>query len=135
MNYNENNIIDKAVMQTNIFNKNEFPVNRGTIKQCEECNRAFSVFLREHQCKRCFRAVCNDCGSNQHLVYKIGYTRREHRVCKKCKGASEYIAKFIQTNKLKFGTLSELGEKWFKKIIKRPRLKGEENSKQKLFTK
>lgn len=43
------------------------------------------------------------------LVHKIGYTKRPHRVCKRCKDTSEYISTYIKNNKLRFGEMSAIG--------------------------
>lgn len=96
-------------MNSTFFQRNEFPLDRGNSKSCESCSKAFSLFLREHQCKRCYKAVCSDCGNFQMVVFKLGYLRRQHRVCRECKDASEYITRFIASNNLRFAQLSETG--------------------------
>jgi len=66
------------------FNKNETNILRGIEKKCQICGNGFSIFKKEHQCKRCFRAVCADCGEAKVNVFKQGFARRPHRTCKIC---------------------------------------------------
>lgn len=58
---------------------------RGTEKNCLDCNKKFSIVAREHQCKRCLKAVCSECGNNRKEVYSASFTLRDNRVCKSCK--------------------------------------------------
>ena len=68
-----------------IFEKFEPNSERGIIKACELCGTEFGIMNREHQCKRCFRAVCADCGTTKRDVYNPKMAKRPHRLCRPCK--------------------------------------------------
>ena len=51
---------------------------------CEICKKKFTLFNREHICKRCYRNICAECCEGKkivknHLFYKI------KKKTKKCK--------------------------------------------------
>ena len=47
----------------NSFLKSDPDITRGTDKSCLDCQKKFSFVVREHQCKRCLKPVCSECGS------------------------------------------------------------------------
>jgi transposase len=65
--------------------KGEGEIVRGREKNCQDCLKRFSLVAREHQCKRCLKAVCSDCGNNRREVYTPSFTLRDSRVCRACK--------------------------------------------------
>lgn len=67
------------------FPRNDPAGQRGSEKRCQLCLKEFGVFRKEHQCKRCLRAVCSECGEDKIMTYKLGMARRPHRSCKPCK--------------------------------------------------
>ena len=79
--HTKNSNMDNAIR---IFEKFEPNSERGLIKACEICTHEFGILNREHQCKRCFRAVCSDCGTTKRDVYKPKMAKRPHRLCKCC---------------------------------------------------
>jgi len=87
-------------MSINFFQKNDPSINRDIEKKCQICNKEFSVFKREHQCKRCFRAVCSECGEHKIMVFKAGFTKRPHRGCKFCFEEIRDLADYINSNQL-----------------------------------
>lgn len=98
------------------FEKFELPASRGKRNSCEICGKEFKLFVREHQCKRCGRSVCEECGSYKTFIYGANFERKPHRMCKMCQPESEFIKNYIQHYKLTFGAGSEIGEKWAKRI-------------------
>ena len=78
-------------MNIRIFDKFEPNTERGILKNCQLCGSEFGVFNREHQCKRCFRAVCADCGETKRDVYKPKMNRKPHRLCKICTPESDFL--------------------------------------------
>jgi hypothetical protein len=70
------------------FEKFELPATRGKRNACEVCSKEFKLFVREHQCKRCGRAVCEECGSYKTLIYGLNFERKPHRMCKLCQPES-----------------------------------------------
>ena len=105
-------------MSTQLFAKNNFMLPRGIIKNCELCHNEFGIFLHEHLCKRCNRTVCADCGPNKMDVYKVGFQRQKHRLCKICKGKSDFIGNYVRTKALKFNHNSMVAIKWLSKMKK-----------------
>ncbi|CAD8138739.1 unnamed protein product [Paramecium octaurelia] len=77
---------------------------RGRFKKCQLCQKEFTLFHKEHQCKRCRRAVCQTC-ANFHgpVLGDAGYSKQTHRICNTCKEESETIKKFIEQYKLGIG--------------------------------
>lgn len=115
--------------QKSLFPKNQFLIPRGIIKRCETCNKEFGIFLREHLCKRCQKTVCSDCGNQQKEVYKLGYTKRPHRLCKLCKERSDFLGGYIKMKNLRFGSMSVIATSWMTKLLK-PKRKTVLSSKQ-----
>ncbi|CAD8135017.1 unnamed protein product [Paramecium pentaurelia] len=77
---------------------------RGKFKKCQICQKEFGIFHKEHQCKRCRRAVCQNC-ANHHgpVLGDAGYSKQSHRICNTCKEESESIKKFIEQYKIGIG--------------------------------
>lgn len=48
---------------------------RGKMTACDICNKDFSILVKEHQCKRCKRAVCYNCSTSKAPVSNIFYSR------------------------------------------------------------
>ncbi|CAD8132606.1 unnamed protein product [Paramecium octaurelia] len=77
---------------------------RGKFKKCQLCQKEFGIFHKEHQCKRCRRAVCQNC-ANHHgpVLGDAGFSKQTHRICNTCKEESESIKKFIEQYKIGLG--------------------------------
>jgi hypothetical protein len=71
-------------MSSLYFEKCEVTVQRKVENKCMLCSLELNLWRREHQCKRCFRAVCDKCSDDKLPVYKEGLVRRLHRGCKLC---------------------------------------------------
>ncbi len=69
----------------------------------------------EHQCKRCFRSICSDCGKTKRDVYKIGFIKTPHRLCVICTKESDFIQDLVNSNSLVFGEDSPIAKKWLQK--------------------
>jgi predicted dithiol-disulfide oxidoreductase (DUF899 family) len=82
------------------------------------CDREFRFGRSEHQCKRCLRAVCADCGKEKITVYKLGFVRNAHRGCKMCVEDIQNISEYIKANQLAFARMSQVGDKWLKRVEK-----------------
>ncbi|CAD8107249.1 unnamed protein product [Paramecium sonneborni] len=87
---------------------------RGRFKRCQLCQREFGLLRPEHQCKRCRRAVCNQCSEHK-VVYltETGPSKRARRNCNSCKEESEWIKRFIEQQKIVFGT-NTFAVEWLK---------------------
>ncbi|CAD8061741.1 unnamed protein product [Paramecium sonneborni] len=87
---------------------------RGKFKKCQICQKEFGLFHKEHQCKRCRRAVCQNC-ANHHgpVLTEQGFSKQTHRICNTCKDESESIKKFIEQCKIGLGRDS-LSIEWLK---------------------
>ncbi|CAD8053752.1 unnamed protein product [Paramecium sonneborni] len=77
---------------------------RGKFKKCQICQKEFGIFHKEHQCKRCRRAVCQNC-ANHHgpVLTDTGFSKQTHRICNVCKDESDSIKKFIESQKIGLG--------------------------------
>ncbi|CAD8158605.1 unnamed protein product [Paramecium octaurelia] len=89
------------------------PEVRGKIPKCQICQKSFSFTTREHQCKRCLRAVCEGCSP-----FKINHIKKDgkesakpHRMCKICKEESEQIKNFVEQNHIAYG-VDTLSKQW-----------------------
>ena len=51
-------------------------------KECNICNKSFTVFDRRHHCRMCNRAVCNNCSPNR--LFLPGHASTAQRVCVDC---------------------------------------------------
>ncbi|CAD8044443.1 unnamed protein product [Paramecium primaurelia] len=77
---------------------------RGKFKKCQICQKEFGIFHKEHQCKRCRRAVCQNCATHHGPVLgDAGFSKQTHRICNTCKEESESIKKFIEQYKIGLG--------------------------------
>ncbi|CAD8197429.1 unnamed protein product [Paramecium octaurelia] len=78
---------------------------RGKFKRCQLCQKEFGLLKPEHQCKRCRRAVCKQCSEHK-IIYitETGPSKRPRRICNSCKDESDWIKKFIEQQKIVFGT-------------------------------
>ncbi|CAD8138737.1 unnamed protein product [Paramecium octaurelia] len=78
--------------------------DRGKAKSCQICNQSFSALsAKEHQCKRCKRAVCEKCSPYKAFTIIDGVpSKTAHRQCYVCKEESESLKKFIQQYKIVF---------------------------------
>ncbi|KAM3136748.1 hypothetical protein pb186bvf_011193 [Paramecium bursaria] len=92
---------------------------RGKKKSCEICKKDFSVLVKEHQCKRCKRAVCYACAQNRGLVYKINLKKNNqdepHRQCSICHQESKRLQEFVKENRLVFGK-DTISAKWLQNM-------------------
>ncbi|KAM3139673.1 hypothetical protein pb186bvf_008131 [Paramecium bursaria] len=79
------------------------PAVRGKAKKCLLCDKEFGFITKEHQCKRCKRAVCDKCSPNKaHMIKKQQLSKQPHRQCNVCKEESDFMKKFIDQEKLIF---------------------------------
>jgi hypothetical protein len=123
------------IMQS-LFAPSEPAVQRGVEKHCQVCNAKFSVITREHQCKRCLKAVCSDCGKHHLDIFNPTAPAQEsHRACRSCKEASDYIASLVHNQRLVFGKMSTIGQEWMKKIEQKEIKSRTNSNKNHLFTK
>ena len=99
-----------------LFERNDPGMQRDTEKKCTICAKQFKIGRKEHQCKKCYRAVCSDCGKEKTLVFMQGFLQEPHRNCKLCVQETKGLKDYINVNKIAFGNMSVLGEKWLKKI-------------------
>ena len=68
-----------------ILNNFSIPSSRGMKAYCEICNVKFQLLVKqEHQCKRCMRSVCEDCGPERRTVYEYDGSWALHRCCLVC---------------------------------------------------
>lgn len=98
------------------------------------CAKQFKIGRKEHQCKRCYRAVCSDCGKDKTMVFMQGFLQEPHRNCKLCVQETKGMKEYINANKIAFGSMSSLGEKWIKKVEKSYQLPKSQNKKNSIFT-
>ena len=67
---------------------------RKKYESCQLCEKGFTMFSREHQCKRCKRAVCENCSTSKAII--IGYDNKDpHRVCGICKQEIHFISRLL----------------------------------------
>ncbi|CAK82437.1 unnamed protein product (macronuclear) [Paramecium tetraurelia] len=77
--------------------------DRGKLKNCQLCGAKFSMSVKEHQCKRCKRAVCDKCAPNKAQVQKAdGLSKKSHRLCNFCKDESDSLKRFLEQYKISF---------------------------------
>lgn len=81
--------------EINTYDEAETLPEKGLAECCSICKTKFSFMKREHQCKRCFRAVCDSCSNSKIPVYKLNFEKKVLRVCKICKGESDMILEYI----------------------------------------
>ncbi|CAD8074736.1 unnamed protein product [Paramecium sonneborni] len=101
-------------MKGNIFNV-EISSQRQQFKSCLICFKDFSVMSKEHQCKRCKRAVCDKCAQNKMIILGYSKSKDPHRVCNICKSESDMLKQFVRTNMIQFNKDS-LGIEWLKNL-------------------
>ena len=93
--------------------------SRSTKSNCEICQNKFQMLVnQQHQCKRCWRAICINCSPNRIKVFQTDGTSAIHKICKICQKDEEMINALIKENKLIFQLSSKLSEEWMKKINK-----------------
>jgi hypothetical protein len=110
-------------------------ITRGTDKYCNDCQKKFSIMVREHQCKRCLKPVCSDCGGFRREVFgSVPGAPKDHRVCKNCLQSSSYIADCVKNEDLRFGETRDAGRRWLKRMTTRPSTIGTDSSQHRLFT-
>lgn len=51
------------------------------VKECETCQKAFSVTIRKHHCRNCGHIFCNECSSKQ---AQVASSKKPVRVCDGC---------------------------------------------------
>ncbi|CAD8178701.1 unnamed protein product [Paramecium octaurelia] len=87
---------------------------RGKFKRCQLCQKEFGLLKPEHQCKRCRRAVCKQCSEHK-IIYitETGPSKRPRRICNSCKDESDWIKRFIEQQKIVFGT-NTFAVEWLK---------------------
>ncbi|CAD8078309.1 unnamed protein product [Paramecium sonneborni] len=77
--------------------------DRGKLKNCQLCGVKFTMSVKEHQCKRCKRAVCDKCAPNKAIVQKAdGVSKKAHRLCNFCKDESDSLKRFLEQYKISF---------------------------------
>ena len=84
--------IGKGGVRRYVLPQFELKIARGKKENCEICENSFGVFTREHQCKRCRRAVCEKCATHkQHVVENNKRSEKPHRLCSVCKVDRDFI--------------------------------------------
>ncbi|CAK86127.1 unnamed protein product (macronuclear) [Paramecium tetraurelia] len=78
---------------------------------CELCQQTFDWKHKQHQCKRCQRYVCYNCGPDKAIIPSHDL-KTPHRICKNCKDDSKHQAQQMEVEKCKFGQLSGIGKRW-----------------------
>ncbi|CAD8173004.1 unnamed protein product [Paramecium octaurelia] len=78
---------------------------------CELCQQTFDWKHKSHQCKRCFRFVCYNCGPDKTIIPSHDL-KTPHRICKNCKDDSKHQTQQMEVEKCKFGQLSGIGKRW-----------------------
>ncbi|CAD8087531.1 unnamed protein product [Paramecium sonneborni] len=78
---------------------------------CELCNQTFDWKHKQHQCKRCLRHVCYNCGPDKAIIPSHDL-KTPHRICKNCKDDSKHQTQLMDVEKCKFGQLSGIGKRW-----------------------
>ncbi|CAD8153225.1 unnamed protein product [Paramecium pentaurelia] len=101
-------------MKGNIFHI-DISSQRQQYKSCLICFKDFSVMTKEHQCKRCKRAVCDKCAQNKMIILGYSKSKDPHRVCNICKSESDILKQFVKTNIIQFNKDS-LGIEWLKNL-------------------
>ncbi|CAD8194634.1 unnamed protein product [Paramecium pentaurelia] len=82
-------------------------------QRCEICQRNFSLLLKQHQCKRCNRAVCCDCGRFKVIVVDYDL-KTQHRCCIICKDEQLNIQDIIAKEQLSFNKNSLITNQWLR---------------------
>ncbi|CAD8067059.1 unnamed protein product [Paramecium primaurelia] len=78
---------------------------------CELCQQTFDWKHKQHQCKRCQRYVCYNCGPDKAIIPSHDL-KTPHRICKNCKDDSKHQTQQMEVEKCKFGQLSGIGKRW-----------------------
>ncbi|CAD8184947.1 unnamed protein product [Paramecium pentaurelia] len=78
---------------------------------CELCYQTFDWKHKQHQCKRCLRYVCYNCGPDKAIIPSHDL-KTPHRICKNCKDDSKHQIQQMEVEKCKFGQLSGIGKRW-----------------------
>lgn len=72
-------------MSQRILKRFILPNERGLRSHCEICGIKFQLLVKqEHQCKRCMRSVCEQCGPERRIVYEGDGSSSLHRCCSVC---------------------------------------------------
>ncbi|CAK93679.1 unnamed protein product (macronuclear) [Paramecium tetraurelia] len=93
------------------MNPNTKAQTRQKQPNCEICMYSFLLSVQQHQCKRCLRAICSECGKYKGLVVNFDL-KQEHRVCLVCKDEQEYLEKLINEKKLQYNNNSLNTKEW-----------------------
>ncbi|CAK63184.1 unnamed protein product (macronuclear) [Paramecium tetraurelia] len=89
------------------------PLPRPKQQRCEICQRNFSLLLQQHQCKRCKRAVCFDCGKFKAIIVDYDL-KTQHRCCIICKEEQLAIQDIISKEQLSFNKNSLITNQWLR---------------------
>mmetsp|Transcript_16630 Transcript_16630/g.14501 ORF Transcript_16630/g.14501 Transcript_16630/m.14501 type:complete len:96 (+) Transcript_16630:118-405(+) len=84
-------------------------------KNCETCNKPFTMTRIRHQCKRCKRTICMDCGKARIKIVTYDL-KNPHKVCPACEKENIYLTNFKTTQQSQFGLMSRCAKKWMEKI-------------------
>ena len=103
-------------MSFKYFEPVEIKLDKKSESACELCQKEFNIITRQHQCKRCFRVVCDNCTSSKRAVFKLKMKKETHKLCVTCKKESDFIVEHIDKNRLSFGKRSEIGSNWNKHL-------------------
>ncbi|CAD8115460.1 unnamed protein product [Paramecium sonneborni] len=82
-------------------------------QKCEICQRNFSLLLLQHQCKRCQRAVCCDCGKFKAIIVDYDL-KTQHRCCIICRDEQLYVQDIIVKEQLSFNKNSLITKQWLR---------------------
>ncbi|KAM3130555.1 hypothetical protein pb186bvf_017364 [Paramecium bursaria] len=74
---------------------------RQKVGQCELCQKSFGMLQVQHQCKRCKRAICHDCGNQKSKIVNFDL-KTVHRICKVCAEEQKQLQDLLQKEGLVF---------------------------------
>ncbi|CAD8208511.1 unnamed protein product [Paramecium octaurelia] len=89
-------------------------------QKCEICQKNFSLLLQQHQCKRCQRAVCCDCGRFKAIIVDYDL-KTQHRCCQICRDEQLNIQDIIVKEQLSFNKNSLITKQWLKHCLQNVR--------------
>ncbi|KAM3139675.1 hypothetical protein pb186bvf_008133 [Paramecium bursaria] len=99
----QNNYMKQKVISSNLIRSITINLDRGQIKECQICNQPFTFMKKEHQCKRCKRAICDKCGPYKAIIQNFDKpSKNPHRLCVLCKDESDLMNKFVEQYKIQY---------------------------------
>lgn len=84
---------------------NEWEIDE-TVDECRECRVVFTLFIRRHHCRRCFRIYCDKCtASREWIVLTRGAKAKYLRICLACvlvlkrEREDKYVEELMEANR------------------------------------